>query len=400
MCPECESKIKSLKNLVKDEDRRTRAKQYLEDMLKASKAQTEKEEIDANGDNANSEDENFKTEDASAAEEGELAGDEHVSHGFGAFNRFPWLKYQLSQQYNVGRAGRSTSPRNFQGTSTGPNGQLSNYNDTLYGQNGNGQGTGTMMMSGAGLSMNTMNNGGYQKMFNGMVSVPPQLQVLQNQIQQTMNILQSQSLPPQMRMQLAAQLQGLQFQYGQMMQMMRMNGAFGGTGMLMQQQMAMQMHQMQQMQQMQQMVMMQQQQQNRSVAATYNGGNNNGYQQGYGHQAGYSNGNMTRPKTYHQTKPNLISNATATAMASSENTPSIAAAVVPSDSSSTSSSAPSNLISSIGAEVSRTGAQFEEDSSDSPYMRIPANPKFRVGGVKRERPEDFVELGSQPIKRV
>ena len=80
VCPECESKIKSLKNLIKDEDRRTRAKQYLDDMLKASRAQTEieKAEADGDGENARSEEEYVNAEDGGVAEEGELAGDEQV----------------------------------------------------------------------------------------------------------------------------------------------------------------------------------------------------------------------------------------------------------------------------------------------------------------------------------
>ena len=52
VCPECESKIKSLKNLTKDEDRRERAKKYLEDTLKASKATGEAERTEKNGSDA------------------------------------------------------------------------------------------------------------------------------------------------------------------------------------------------------------------------------------------------------------------------------------------------------------------------------------------------------------
>ena len=87
VCPECESKIKSLKNLVKDEDRRSRAKQYLEDTLKASKAvgdaeKKAKEEGSQKDNNsrAGSEAANAtQPEDGGAAEEGEVYGEEQVS---------------------------------------------------------------------------------------------------------------------------------------------------------------------------------------------------------------------------------------------------------------------------------------------------------------------------------
>lgn len=105
VCPECESKIKSLKNLVKDEDRRERAKKYLEDTLKASKAIGEAEKAEkeknegknehgkeistASDDNKDKQDSPnrvkapiIKTEDLGPAEEGELAGDEEVSMHF------------------------------------------------------------------------------------------------------------------------------------------------------------------------------------------------------------------------------------------------------------------------------------------------------------------------------
>ena len=52
VCPECESKIKSLKNLTKDEDRRERAKKYLEDTLKASKATADAEKTKESGSDA------------------------------------------------------------------------------------------------------------------------------------------------------------------------------------------------------------------------------------------------------------------------------------------------------------------------------------------------------------
>ncbi|KAL7005028.1 Protein mpe1 [Cystobasidiomycetes sp. EMM_F5] len=51
-----------------------------------------------------------------------------------------------------------------------------------------------------------------------------------------------------------------------------------------------------------------------------------------------------------------------------------------------------------GPHGGRNSAQYEEDSSESPYMRVPINPKFR-NGVKRERPEDFVDLNKQALKR-
>lgn len=90
VCAECESKVKSLKQLVKDEDRRERAKKYLEDTLKASKALADKEKGDKDG-SVNGKDDS-KSEGASAdgenprvkredgpPEEGELDGDEPVS---------------------------------------------------------------------------------------------------------------------------------------------------------------------------------------------------------------------------------------------------------------------------------------------------------------------------------
>lgn len=89
VCRECESKIKSLKQLVKDLDRRERAKKYLDDMLNKSKALGEKE----NGDGSTAADDEkesadgkersendnhptFKIEDAGPPEEGEVDGDE------------------------------------------------------------------------------------------------------------------------------------------------------------------------------------------------------------------------------------------------------------------------------------------------------------------------------------
>jgi protein MPE1 len=89
VCPECESKIKSLKILIKDEDRRTRAKQYLEDTLKASKAVGDAEKKAKEGsneaddtqshtgsDNGNA---NGQNEEGGIAEEGEVYGEEQVS---------------------------------------------------------------------------------------------------------------------------------------------------------------------------------------------------------------------------------------------------------------------------------------------------------------------------------
>lgn len=116
VCPECESKIKSLKNLVKDEDRRERAKKYLEDTLKASKAlgeaeKAEKEQAQGKTGNGNGQensatsDDNkekqnspdkpkppvIKKEDLGPAEEGELAGDEEVS--IQSNRRYPKLSF-------------------------------------------------------------------------------------------------------------------------------------------------------------------------------------------------------------------------------------------------------------------------------------------------------------------
>ncbi|KAK9894655.1 DWNN-domain-containing protein [Cystobasidium minutum MCA 4210] len=102
VCPECESKVKSLKNLVKDEDRRERAKKYLEDTLQASKAAGEAEKAekekaekadgksdkgdddvaDATSKKTNPDEQKLpiiRTESLGPAEEGELAGDEAVS---------------------------------------------------------------------------------------------------------------------------------------------------------------------------------------------------------------------------------------------------------------------------------------------------------------------------------
>ena len=174
------------------------------------------------------------------------------------------------------------------------------------------------MQSNINGGMNQMNQMFNQFSNNFGNSMPPQLQMIQAQIQQTMNILQSPSLPPQMRMHLMSQLQGLQFQYAQMTQMMG-QGGFGGMPMQQQMMMAQQMQQMQ----MAQMAMMQ------------NGGmqgNFNNYQQ--------------PQRSY--------------------------------------------------------GVQFEEDSPDSPYMRVPANPKFRQQqqSLKRERPEDFTQLSQQQIRRM
>lgn len=166
--------------------------------------------------------------------------------------------------------------------------------------------------------MNQMNQMFNQFSNNFGNSMPPQLQMIQGQMQQTMNILQSPSLPPQMRMQLMNQLQGLQFQYAQMTQMMG-QGMFGGMSMQQQMMMSQQMQQMQ----MAQMAMMQ------------NGGM----------QGNFNQFQQQPQRSY--------------------------------------------------------GVQYEEDSPDSPYMRVPANPKFRQQqSLKRERPEDFVSLSQQQIRRM
>lgn len=197
-------------------------------------------------------------------------------------------------------------------------------------------------------NMNQMNT-----MFNNFTnnfgnSMPPQLQMVQNQLQQTMNILSSPSLPPQMRMQLLGQLQGLQYQYAQLTQMMGA-GAFGAGGPNMQQQLMMA-QRMQQMQHMQQMMMLQQQQQ------MYNAQNGNGMMQ---QQNGFNgNGGWQQQQQQHQQGGPM----------QQRNRP-------------------------------QPGVQYEEDSADSPYMRVPVNPKFKQG-LKRERPEDFVEIGNQPIRRI
>lgn len=87
VCPECESKIKSLKILVKDEDRRARAKQYMEDTLKASKALGEaekkaKQDSENKGDGENrtgfQEPDSLSKIEGDPTEEGEVHGDEQV----------------------------------------------------------------------------------------------------------------------------------------------------------------------------------------------------------------------------------------------------------------------------------------------------------------------------------
>lgn len=159
--------------------------------------------------------------------------------------------------------------------------------------------------------------------------MPPQMQMLQNQMQGTMQMLQNPNLPPQMRMQLSMQLQQIQYTFGQMMN--QMNNGYGNP---MQMQMAM-------YAQSQQLAMLQQQQQYAMMQGGYGnmGGQYGGFQNG---------GNGGFQKTGQM-------------------------------------------------NYSRHASQFDEDSADSPYMRVPTNPKFKGG--KRDRPEDFLQVDPRSYKR-
>lgn len=348
VCRECESKIKSLKQLVKDEDRRERAKKYLDETLKKSKALGDKEKGDggaatddekasADGQDASA-GPTVKIEDAGPPEEGEVDGEE-VSTAQRPYNAFHALTRTMCSQN-----GRSVSPANHtragsvarsdagmsrQGSSA-PAGSGSSTN----GMNGNMN----AMMNNASQMANAFQNNTQRQMASAG-GVPPQMQMLQGQIQQTMNILSSNTLAPHMRMQLSAQLQNLQMQLSQMAQMM--NG--GGGGMTPQQQMMMQQLQsMQQMQYMQQMMMRQQQFGNNPMMMQ-----NNGMMMG---GSGFSS-NVGQPQA--------------------------------------------NPSAAMGG---RHGAQYAESSPDSPYMRVPINEKFRQAGggtgLKRGRPEDdYASMG-------
>ena len=272
VCPECESKVKSLKMLVKDDDRRERAKKYLEDTLKASKEAADK--LAADGDAADG-----------VSTNGEQAG----SAGARSPNASTSGELAPAEEGELGEA------------------------QAKPGSNGN-------------MALNPQ-----QQQQQQMQQYQQQLQMLQNQIQSTGNILSSPTLPPQMRMQLAAQLQGLQYQYGQTMQMMQ-----SGNGMGMPQPMMI-MQQMQQMQAMQRMMMMQ-----------------NGMQQ----QANnLQNQQQQFNRQFNNNRPFVN-----------------------------------------GPHGGRNGAQYDENSSESPYMRVPINPKFRNGGGKRDRPQDFLQV-DHPHKR-
>jgi protein MPE1 len=362
-----------LKNLVKDEDRRTRAKKYLEDTLKASKEAGEAQDKDkastgTNGENGSStsdpksqtdgtsSESQAKSEDAGPAEEGELAGDEQVCHSDGLYSEIQ--AYILTRQTNDG-AGRSISPNaRSDGRSRADSSQPN--------------GPGMPMMNNNMMQQQNGGNNGYSNMFNGMGNqISPQMQMLQTQITSTMNVLSSNSLPAQMRAQLTGQLQNLQYQYGQMMQMMQMNGAFGGQGNMMQQQMSAQMQQMQQMQQMSAM------QQQRMMMM-----------QGNGNFGGFGNGGM--PMGMNMMNMNNMNNVANMHMNGAQT-------YQPKGMSSNAVFSPMNNTTQF---TGRHGSQFEADSSDSPYMRVPTNPKFKKGSQKRDRPEDFLELGHQQIRRL
>lgn len=188
-------------------------------------------------------------------------------------------------------------------------------------------------MGNNGMANNMMSQGQMNNMFDqfnsnfgGSRNMPPQMQMLQNQMQGTMQMLQNPNLPPNMRMQLSMQLQQLQYTFGQMISMM--NSGYGNP---MQMQMAM-------FAQAQQMAMMQQQQQYAMMQG--------GYGSQYGFQNGQNGGGFQRTGQMN---------------------------------------------------YSRHASQFDEDSADSPYMRVPTNPKFKNG--KRDRPEDFLSMDGQPYKR-
>lgn len=189
-----------------------------------------------------------------------------------------------------------------------------------------------MVNGGNGMANNMMSQGQMNNMFtqfnnNQGNRMPPQMQMLQGQMQGTMQMLQNPAIPPAMKMQLSMQLQQLQYTFGQMVNMM--NNGYGNP---MQMQMAMY-QQAQQLANMQQYTMMQ--------SGMYGNGNNNTMQYG-------QNGGAQFQRTGQM-------------------------------------------------NMSRHLSQYEEDSADSPYMRVPTNPKFRAG--KRDRPEDFVSVNYQANKR-
>lgn len=367
VCPECESKIKSLKNLVKDEDRRERAKKYLEDTLKASKAvgdaeKAEKEKAEKkDGKNENEQEGSvtsgngkeqgaspkretapiIKTEDLGPAEEGELAGDEEVCCFFSLVKSLIANVY-ASARKQVSSRTRSQSPKSARAPSAAQSDAGSQIvkaksgSEASKNQSNNKQGEMGMMSmnNNNGMANNMMSQGQMNNMFDqfnnnsrGGNNMSPQMQMLQNQMQGTMQMLQNPNLPPQMRMQLSMQLQQLQYTFGQMMN--QMNNGYGNP---MQMQMAM-------FAQSQQLAMLQQQQQYAMMQGGY--GNMGGQ---YGFQNNGNGGGFQRTGQMN---------------------------------------------------YSRHASQFEEDSADSPYMRVPTNPKFKGG--KRERPEDF--LDPQAFKR-
>lgn len=197
-----------------------------------------------------------------------------------------------------------------------------------------------MMNNNNGTASNMMSQGQMNNMFDqfnnsmgGGQNMPPQMQMLQNQMQGTMQMLQNPNLPPQMRMQLSMQLQQLQYTFGQMMN--QMNSGYGNP---MQMQMAM-------YAQSQQLAMLQQQQQYAMMQGGY-GGMGNQYGNFQNQNGNGSNGGFQRTGQMN---------------------------------------------------YSRHASQFEEDSADSPYMRVPTNPKFKGG--KRDRPEDFLQVDPRMYKR-
>ncbi|GAA6043057.1 hypothetical protein JCM8097_005138 [Rhodosporidiobolus ruineniae] len=285
LCPECETRVKSLDKLKPDEDRRTRCKAYVDEMLEASKerAEEEKKEREAEEERMKAAQEKAAQQTAEAAaaasakkeaeegekKEGEVKGVEPVKTE--EEELFPAKPEEIinPRQRRVGedpgplppssdmtKNGSSSSsaaattsgpasstpaaaspPRATSGTPNPPPslpqvlqmGLPAGANAAMQAQMMRQQ---QMMGGGAGGGMGpSMASMGFNNGGGGMgMPTPP---MVQQQMFQLSAMLQNPALPPPMRMALQAQLQQCQMMMMQFQRQMAMgmNGGMGGGGM-------------------------------------------------------------------------------------------------------------------------------------------------------------------------
>ncbi|GAA5857374.1 hypothetical protein JCM8547_002249 [Rhodosporidiobolus lusitaniae] len=263
MCPECESRVKSLEKLKPDEDRRERAKKYVDQMVEASKerAEQEKKEHEEQEERLRVEQEKRKAREAEEAaekereaeaakdaepkKEAEVKKDEEelfpVKPEEILNPRQPRVGEEQPPSASMAKSSSSTSSSVPPAAPSGSPTQNRQGSGTPAPANGLPVG---LTAAAQAQQHRQQQNGGIgavpQMQQMGMPQMPmgmgmPTSPMVQQQIFQLSTMLQNPALPPPMRMTLQAQLQQCQMMMMQFQRQMamaaaaRQNGMGGGT---------------------------------------------------------------------------------------------------------------------------------------------------------------------------